>query len=85
MSPECDDEKHTFENLIHSLISFIIKDFQTIVFIFILFPPRFSWYALWPSLGVCRTQEATWIYVGSLSFLGDNHLEVAGSILTAGE
>ena len=27
----------------------------------------------------------TVIGVGSLSFLGDNHLEVAGSILTAGE
>ena len=29
--------------------------------------------------------SATVIGVGSQSFLGDNHVEVAGSILTAGE
>ena len=33
---------------------------------------------------VCRTHSVTVIGVGSLS-LGDNHLEVAGSVLTAGE
>ena len=32
-----------------------------------------------------RTHGVTVIDVGSLSFLGDNHLEVACSILTAGE
>ena len=32
-----------------------------------------------------RTHGLTVIGVGSLSFFGDNHLEFAGSILTAGE
>ena len=37
------------------------------------------------SVTLCRTHSVTIIGVGSLSFYGDNHLEVAGSILTAGE
>ena len=31
------------------------------------------------------THSVTVIGVGSLSFLGDNHLEIAGSTLTAGD
>ena len=50
---------------------FINKGFRTIVFIFIVISSR--------------THNVTVIGVGSLSFLGDNHLEVAGSILSAGE
>ena len=33
----------------------------------------------------CYDMRPAVIGVGSLSFLGDNYLEVAGSILTAGE
>ena len=90
---------------------FIIKGFQTIVFIFIVISTMF-----WPicplaffrcllnsatdtelwttsfieSAGVAcsdsgRTHSVTILGVGFLSFSGDNHVEVAGSILTAGE
>ena len=54
-----------------SLLIFIIKGFRTIVFIFIVISGR--------------THGITVIGIGSLSFWGDNHLEVAGSILTTGE
>ena len=45
---------------------------------------RVFWLLFSPLL-YSRTHSVTVIGVGSLSFLGDNHLEVAGSILTAGE
>ena len=34
---------------------------------------------------LCLTHSVTLIDVGSLIFLGDNHLDVAGSILTDGK
>ena len=60
---------------------FIIKGFRTIVVIFIVISTTFQ--------PICspasRTHSVTVIGVDSLSFYGDNHLVVAGSILTAGE
>ena len=79
---------------------FILKGFWTIVFIFIaisttfrlICPPAFfrcllnsgTFTELRSELS-SGTHSVTVIGVGSLSFKGDNHLEVAGSILTAGE
>ena len=69
------------------IIFLSLRVFRLLSSSLLLFPQRFGRYVLRPSSGVCRTQEPTPITVTlcSLSFFGDNHLEVAGSILTAGE
>ena len=72
------------------LVIFIIKGFRTIVFIFIViyttFQPIYfpAFFKCLSNSGTCKTHGVTVLGVGSLSFYGDNHLEVAGSILTAG-
>ena len=47
--------------MLHKLLEFLsLRVFGRLSSSLLLFPQRFGRYVLWPSSGVCRTQEPTW-------------------------